>query len=89
MAESFYEIFRRYFHDTDGTYLPPVLNPSDKADLDAVETLLQEAFRKQGIRPAKRAAFCVQTTNGRKTGGRNGSRNWRTGWWKRMVPPSS
>lgn len=66
MAESFYEIFRRYFHDTDGTYLPPVLNPSDKADLDAVETLLQEAFRKQGIRPAKRAAFCVQTTNGRK-----------------------
>jgi heptosyltransferase-2 len=66
MAESFYEIFRRFFHDTDGTYLPPVFKPSAKADLQAVEDMLQQAFHAQGIAPAKRVAFCVQTTNERK-----------------------
>jgi heptosyltransferase II len=66
MAESFYEIFRRFFHDTDGTYLPPVLKPSAETDLQAVENMLQQAFHDQAIAPAKRIAFCVQTTNERK-----------------------
>lgn len=61
MAESFQEILRRYFHDSEKSFIPGRFKPSAAEDIEAIENMLSVARENKSLEK-RYIAFCFQTT---------------------------
>jgi len=57
MSESFQELMRRFVHDTDTTFFPPVFKPSRISDMMFANSLIPLSAKGK-----TKIAFCVETT---------------------------
>lgn len=62
MAESFQEILRRYFHDTEKIFIPGRFKDSAPQDIAAIEKKMNDILSTRKISVKKYISFCYQTT---------------------------